>query len=137
MRTLPVLLVVNSRREDIKNSGRATTGLVISHSSKCRIQIYVRKSTRALYAKNTRLNGCAARNAPLGLLINHKIIIAPFLPQVPRASTGIEQCWNGDDDDNDDDNNYEKEKPKYAEEILSHCRFDHHICHMDWPGIES
>jgi hypothetical protein len=79
------------------------------------------------------LNGCATRNAVLGLLINHKIIIAPFLPQVPQASTGIEHCWNGDDDDD----NYEKEKPKYTEEILSHCRFDHHICHMDWHRIES
>jgi len=84
-----------------------------------------------VYAKHSRLNGCAARNALFGLRINHKVIVAPFLPQVPRASTGFEQCWNDDGDDDD-----EKEKPMYAEEILYHRRFDHHICHMDWPGNE-
>jgi len=98
----------------------------------------LRKFTRAIYANHTRLNGCATTNALLGLLINHKIIITPFLPQVPRASTGIEHCCNDDDDDDDDDDdNDEKEKPKYVEEILSNCHFDHHICHMVWPGIES
>jgi hypothetical protein len=82
------------------------------------------------------LRGCAARNPLLGLLTNHKIVITPFLPQIPRPSTCIEHCWNNDYYDDDDDND-EKEKPNYAEEILSHCRFEHHICHMDWPGIES
>jgi hypothetical protein len=77
----------------------------------------VRKFIRAVYAKHTQLNRSATRNTLLGLLITHKIIIAPFLPQVTRASTGIEHCWNDDDDDDDDNEN---EKPKYAEDILSH-----------------
>jgi hypothetical protein len=83
------------------------------------------------------LNDSATRNPLLGLLVNQKIIINPYLPQVPQASTGIEHCWNDDEYDDDDDNNDNdgKEKPRYEEEILSHCHFDPHICHTDWAGI--
>jgi hypothetical protein len=66
---------------EIKNLGRTTTDLVAPQSSSSRIQTCVRIFNRAIYAKHKWLSGCTERNALLGLLINHTIIIlAQILP---------------------------------------------------------
>jgi hypothetical protein len=95
----------------------------------------VRKFTGAIYAKHTRLNGCAARNALLGLLINHEIILAPFLPQVPRASIGIEHCWNDDDDDDNNNNNKKKKNQSTQRKSCSSAVLT--TIYVIWIGLGS
>jgi hypothetical protein len=68
-----------AKKTEIKNLGRATPDLVIFQSSSSRIQTYVRKFNFAINTKHKKLSVCVERNALLGLLTNHTIILAQVL----------------------------------------------------------
>jgi hypothetical protein len=57
--------------------GPATSDSVIHQSSSNNIQTYVGKFNPDTCAKNRWFIGCVERNAPLGLVINHIIILSP------------------------------------------------------------